>query len=302
MSRPRVSVIVPVYNRARAVQAAAASVLDQSYQDFELILVDDGSTDDSGRVIDELARQQPERIRCSHQENAGVAAARNQGISLSRGEYICFLDSDDEWLPEKLAVQVDFMDRHKEIGLSYVWALVVDEAGKVVGREGRRAGRNAYRKLFYLNPIAPTSGTMLRREVLEEVGLFDPDLRTRQDWDLWFRIARRYPVREIPQFLVRYQSSESGISADLGQTANDNRTVLERALRRDEETGGPMHRQEKRVLAFLSLRLAYKYLQAGERASFRRHFREVIRLCPMVLAQHPRVSTKCLLAAISTRR
>jgi len=295
---PRVSVIVPVYNRAAAVRAAAASVLGQTYRDFELILVDDGSTDDSGRVIDELTAEDPSLVRCYHQENAGAAAARNRGIELSQGEYICFLDSDDEWLPEKLAIQVEFMDEHPAVALSYAWAYVVDEQGSVVGRLCARAGRRAYRKLFYLNPIAPTSGTMVRRRVLDDVGVFDTSLRTRQDWDLWFRIARRYPVREIGRFLVRYRTSETGISADAEQVAKDNRVVLERALERDRGSGGTMHKQADRVMASLSLRMAYKCLVGGDRDSFGIHFREVFSLHPWILAAHPRVAVKCLCAMI----
>ena len=300
-SIPRVSVIVPVYNRAAAVRAAAASVLGQTYRDFELILLDDGSTDDSGRLIDELAAENPSLIRCYHQENAGAAAARNRGIAFSQGEYICFLDSDDEWLPEKLAIQVDFMDRHPKVALCYVWALVVDARGTVIRRMAARAGRDTYRKLFYLNPIAPTSGTMVRRSVLDEVGVFDIGLRTRQDWDLWFRIARLYAVREIPRFLARYLSAGTGISANLERTAEDNRAVLDRALQRDRETGGPMHRQEKRILAFLSLRLAYSYLQAGDYTQFRARLSDVLRLHPMILVRHPRVAARCLLATLTPR-
>lgn len=302
MSGPRVSVVVPVYNRAHAVRTAAASVLGQTYRDFELILVDDGSTDDSGQVIEELTREDVSRVRCVHQQNAGAAAARNRGIAIGHGEYVCFLDSDDEWLPRKLEVQVEFMDRHPDVGLSYVWALVVDDEGRVLRRIASRAGRDVYRRLFYRNAITPTSGTMVRSWVLDQVGVFDTGLRTRQDWDLWLRIARCHRVREVRRPLVRYRSSRSGISADLKQTADDNQTVLRRALQRDRESDGPMHRQEKRVLAFLALRVAYRHLQAGDHASFRRYLDEVLRLCPTVLARHPRVAARCLLAVIGRRR
>ena len=129
--------------RARwQVGAAAASVLGQTYRDFELVLVDDGSTDDSGQVIEQLTREDVSRVRGVHQQNAGAAAARNLGIAVSRGECVCFLDSDDEWLPRKLEVQVEFMDRHPDVGLSYVWALVVDERWSPGRRsEGRPRGR-----------------------------------------------------------------------------------------------------------------------------------------------------------------
>ncbi len=297
-SSPRVSVIVPVYNRAAAVRAAVASVLGQTYRDFELILVDDGSTDDSGRVIDELAAENPSLVRCAHQENAGAAAARNRGIALSRGDHICFLDSDDEWLPEKLAVQVKFMDEHPEVALSYVWAYVVDEQQRVVGRLCARAGRRTYRKLFYLNPIAPTSATMVRRRVLDEVGVFDTSLRTREDLDLWLRIAARFRVSDIPRALVRWRASDSSLSGNLEQCEQDHSVVLSRALESDRRRGGSMCRQTATICANRELRYAYAYLQLGDYVSFRSRFRQALRDNPFILLRHPRTGLRCLMATI----
>ena len=301
ISSPRVSVIVPVYNRAAAVRAAAASVLGQTYRDFELILVDDGSTDGSGAVADELAAAHPSLARAVHQPNAGAAAARNRGIALSRGEYICFLDSDDEWLPEKLAVQVESMDRHPEVALSYVWALIVDSQGSTLGQMASKAGRNTYRKLFYLNPIAPTSGTMVRAGVLREVGVFDTDLRTREDLDLWLRIAARFGVAEVPKILVRWRSGEGSLSRDLIQCEEDHFRVLRRAIERDREKGGTVWRREKRVLAHANLRYAHAYLRAGDYARFRDRFRTMLRTSPWVAARHPRATARCLLAMMTAR-
>jgi glycosyltransferase involved in cell wall biosynthesis len=205
VSIPRVSVVIPTYNRSELVVQAIESVLAQTYTDFEIIVADDGSTDDTA------ARIQPylDRIIYAKQRNRGVAAARNTGIRLAKGEFVCFLDSDDLWEPAKLETQVCFADSHPE------YALISTEIQGFNSEQGIRGQsksssyqiRNGHvvEHLLYGNWIQ-TSTVMVCRACLEEVGWFDEDVgQFGEDWLLWMRVASRYPVYFLPEPLVSYR-------------------------------------------------------------------------------------------------
>lgn len=194
-----VSVIVPTFNRANRVKRAVSSVLYQTFSDYELLVVDDGSTD---RTMDSLAQFGGQLKTCRHSENRGVSAARNTGIKATNAPLIAFLDSDDYWFPEKLKVQVGFFMENPEA--------VVCQTNEVWIRKGRRV--NPGRK--HLKPsghifgpslrrcLVSPSSVMVRRSLLEEVGLFDEDLPACEDYDLWLRISYRYPIHLIDRNLV----------------------------------------------------------------------------------------------------
>ena len=195
---PEVSVIIPTRNRAGPVRDAVASVLAQTFTDFELIVVDDGGTDDTREALIEFGR----RVTYIFREHGGVSAARNTGLGRTRGELIAFLDSDDAWLPAKLAVQVDFFKENPE-GL-------ICQTEETWYRRGRRVNpRFKHRKpsgdIFLpsleLCLVSP-SAVMMRRTLFDEVGLFDEDLPACEDYDLWLRVAARHPVHLLPQALV----------------------------------------------------------------------------------------------------
>ena len=194
-----VSVIVPTFNRVGKVVRAISSVLHQTFKDFEIIVVDDGSTDGTETAVAQFGGQ---ITYIPHSSNLGVSAARNTGIRKSTAPLISFLDSDDYWQPEKLTVQVDFFNHHPQAN--------VCQTEEIWSRKGRRV--NPKRK--HLKPsgdifqpslklcLVSPSAVMLKRSLLEEVGLFDEDLPACEDYDLWLRIACRYPVHLIKQQLL----------------------------------------------------------------------------------------------------
>lgn len=185
---PRVSVIIPTYNRAALLNQAIVSVLDQTFTDFELIVVDDGSTDDTPTVVSAF---QDRRIRYVYQDNAGRSAARNRGIELARGEYVAFLDSDDLYLPNKLAVQVAVFERSPALGLVGGGFRQVNEKGDVLSEVCpwlRFSCLDLHTWLFAC-PQMPSS-VMVQREWLTRVGGFDGSVETAEDWDLFLRLAR----------------------------------------------------------------------------------------------------------------
>ena len=197
---PKVSVVIPVYNRATAVRRAIESVLRQTYQNFEIIVIDDASTDDTVASVRSIGDPRLTVIR--HARNRGGSAARNTGIRASSGEFVAFLDSDDEWLPGKIQRQLAVFARSDERV-----ALVYTGAYRAHGNQWTEVHRprrhdNLARALLLDNVVGETSVGMVRRGVLNELSGFDETLPARQDVDLWLRIAERYRVEVVPDVLV----------------------------------------------------------------------------------------------------
>ncbi len=195
---PLVSVVLPTCNRRQFVKQAVDSVLAQDGAAFELIVVDDGSTDDTPAVL----RSYGERIRILRQANRGVSAARNAGIRAARGGLLALLDSDDYWLPGKLAAQVDFFQAHPAALICQTEEIWVRNGVRVnPGRRHRKSGGWIFEKTLPLCLVSP-SAVMMKKTLLDEVGLFDERLPACEDYDLWLRIAWKYPVHLIERPLI----------------------------------------------------------------------------------------------------
>jgi glycosyltransferase involved in cell wall biosynthesis len=195
---PTVSVILTTYNRGWVLREAIDSVLAQDFRDFELIVVDDGSTDDTGQLLDAYDQD----LIVLRQSNQGVSAARNRGIAAAGGRLVAFLDSDDLWLPGKLTRQVAFFSSNP--------AAVINQTEEIWIRNGVRVNpKTRHHKLsgmifeqsLALCLVSP-SAVMIKRTLFDEVGLFDEDLPACEDYDLWLRISWRYPVHLIETPLI----------------------------------------------------------------------------------------------------
>lgn len=189
-----VSVILPTYNRAAFLRAAVESVLSQSLRDLELIVVDDGSTDGTRETIGAFCDDRLVYVRT--EENHGRSAARNLAIRLARGRYIAFIDSDDEYLPDKCEMQVAYLRMNPDVGMLYTSAICIDEAGNpLAGSYTAAASGSLYREIAFFVPLTITLPTvMIRKEILDTVGGFDPRLNRFEDTDLWRRVAKRYRI------------------------------------------------------------------------------------------------------------
>ncbi len=195
---PRVSVIIPTFDRAALVAEAVDSVLAQEGVAFELIVVDDGSSDGTGEVLAGYGS----RITVIRQENRGVSAARNRGVAAGHGALIAFLDSDDLWLPGKLSAQVAFMDAHPELGICQTEEIWIRDGRRVnPRRRHRKAAGIFFERSLELCLVSP-SAVMLRRGFFEAAGGFDEDLPACEDYDLWLRVGCRHPVGLIDAPLV----------------------------------------------------------------------------------------------------
>lgn len=206
-SSPKVSVIIPTYNRLWALPEAIKSVLDQTFSSFELIIVDDGSTDGTEKWVKEKCPS----AKYIKKENGGVSSARNRGIEKSRGRYIAFLDSDDRWLPEKLERQIKVMDSgHAVCYTDEIW---IRNRKRVNPRlKHKKYAGDIFLKSLPLVIISPSS-VMIESDIFDEIGLFDEELLACEDYDLWLRLTSRYPVYFVDEpLIIKYGGHDDQLS------------------------------------------------------------------------------------------
>ena len=244
-SQPLVSVIMAVFNGEAYLDLAIRSALAQTYDNFELIVIDDESTDTSPALIQQHARDSRLRF-VRNAKNMGVAASRNRGLELARGELIAFLDQDDIWLPEKLAIQLAAIQAHPQVGLMHSGYARIDPQGTLLEQyRGLSAShfanpdatvdvRDVFAEIFISNDIQPLT-TLIPRAILDGVGPFDPELPGVDDYELWLRIALHHPVGRIDTILG-YWRAHPGQQSNLGHRMLTIRLeALERILRRFPE-------------------------------------------------------------------
>ena len=212
MDIPLISVITPIYNSEKFLEAAIASVQNQTYPNWELILIDDASTDKSEKIAKEFFSEDPRIIYEKLPINQGPAVSRNRGIELARGEYIAFLDSDDFWAPDKLEIQLEFMQKNN-CEVSFTSYLHVDEDGNSLGKRIVAMPVLTYEKQLRNNYIGNLTG-MYRSTTIGKV--FCPLLRKRQDWALWLEAIRLSgkPALGIPLDLSFYRKRKDSISTN----------------------------------------------------------------------------------------
>lgn len=202
----RFSVIVPLYNKAPYVKKALNSIIEQSFKDFELIVVDDGSHDESYSIAESVLASTNCCYQLVHQKNAGVSTARNNGVALSKGEYICFLDADDWWSPSFLEKMDGLIRAYPEAGIYGINYYYVKNGRGRVSVEDLNTGYFDYCSAYARKLQMPlwTGAVCLRRSVFDEMGGFRPHLKLGEDFDLWIKIALKYPVAFLNEPLSYY--------------------------------------------------------------------------------------------------
>ena len=249
---PTVSVIIPSFNRGYCIAACLRSVLAQSFGDFEIIVVDDASGDDTQAQVASVI--DPRIHYLAHDKNQGGAVARNTGIAIARGEFIAFLDSDDHWLPDKLEKQIVSLQRlGAQWGLSYTWLACVDDDGKETLRIHSEIDGQCFEEMLVSNFIGSFSNVVVRKSLLIEAGALDVAFRSCQDWDLFIRLTRRASVHCLREYSVRYLQSVSDkfrISTNPRSVVQGHRRILDK------------YRQEYATLARPYRRRAFRFFMS----------------------------------------
>jgi glycosyltransferase involved in cell wall biosynthesis len=275
---PAISVIIPAYNAARTIGTAVDSVLGQTFEDLELLVVDDGSVDDTPTVVE--ARSDP-RVTVIRGANAGVSTARNRGLERATGTAVAFLDADDVWEPRKLERQFEALQLHPDAGMCFATAAIVDDELRPIGTDvaAKRADYTAA-LLLEGNVIAGGgSGAMVRSSVIEQVGPFDPQLSQCADWDMWLRMSVVTEFMALDEPLVLYRSAAGSMSSDPGLLERDTLALLDKFFA--GESAAPYRSKRGSAYANQRMVLAGSYLHS-------RRLRDALRCVAAAVRDDPR--------------
>ena len=247
---PTISVIIPVFNGEKTIQETIQSLLNQTFSDFELIVINDGSKDLTLPIVHNI---KDPRLKVFSYPNAGLSASRNRGVHQAAGEYISFIDADDLWTRDKLEAQFKALQANPDAAVAYSWTHYIDESGHFLRRGSYISlSGNVYPKLLELNFLENGSNALIRKQALDEVGEFDESLAAAEDWDIFLRLAARYPFVAVPSPQILYRVSVNSMSANLEKQEAATLQVLERAF-----TEAPDSLQHLKKLSKANL---YKYL------------------------------------------
>nr|WP_246841319.1 glycosyltransferase family A protein [Chroococcidiopsis sp. TS-821] len=279
---PKISVIVPVYNGEKTILQTIKSVQQQTFFNFELIVINDGSTDST---LEQLASIREPRMKVLSYENRGLPEARNRGIANATGDFITFIDADDLWTPDKLELQLAVLQQHPEADAVYSWTLYLNEEGTAFHQgEQLYFQGNVLPQLLLSNFIASGSNIMIRKQAIASIGYFDPALRSCEDWDYWLRLAAKCAFAVVPKYQIIYRQSTTAMSSKVEVMEKHLLTVCERGFRL-----APL---ELQVLKNQSLANIYEFLahlclsyiagSNGAKQAYQK-LRQAIRLHPSLL-------------------
>lgn len=270
--------IVPAYNAARTVGVALDSVLGQTFADFELLVVDDGSSDGTADVV---ASRADSRVACVTIANGGVARARNHGLALTSGEYVAFLDADDAWRSTKLERQVQTLSARPSAGLCFTAAELVDDELRPIGQDPAMLYPDYCEALLTIGNVlsAGASSVLARRSVLRATGGFDPRLSQCADWDLWLRISLESGFAAIAEPLVLYRQAPGTMSSDPALLERDTFALLDKFFASPAST--PYRPMRRRSYGRQWMVCSGTYLHAGR-------MRDALRCASRGVAADPR--------------
>ncbi|MCU0523777.1 MAG: glycosyltransferase family 2 protein [Elainella sp. Prado103] len=212
---PQISVIIPAYNAANTIEETLKSVLQQTWTDFEVIVIDDGSTDHTAEIVNHFSDP---RICLYSYANGGLPTARNRGIAQAKGELIAFLDADDLWTADKLELQQAALQQSPQAGVAYSWTsfMTVTPAGQIFQPGSPYAwSGEVYAQLLVADFILSGSNVLVRRSAIETAGWFDPALKSCEDWDYWLRLAARWPFVVVPKYQILRRQSTGAMTSNV---------------------------------------------------------------------------------------
>ncbi len=279
MTAPRVSVVIPTWNRRRHLEEAIASVLALTYTDLEIVVVEDGSTDDTREWMQ--GRHPEGRLMYLHQENRGSASARNAGIRAARGELVAFLDSDDLWLPRKLEQQIPLFDQNPAVGMVFSGSAKLDEKGATSEiRMPTPAFRGRAILAMIRRNMMPTPTVVVRKRLALDAGPMYEDLSFGEDWNYWIRIAARCETDFVPEVLVHFRDTPGSLSRLDFDSFRANTLGLFQGLYRDPATAALLLPYRKEAMSQAHSRIAEEALARDRFDVARREAWSAIRILP----------------------
>jgi glycosyltransferase involved in cell wall biosynthesis len=219
-STPKVSVVMPAYNAAEYVDEAVRSVLTQTFEDFEFIIINDGSTDDTGCILNQYQKSDG-RIRVYHCEQQGLASALNYGCGLARGQYIARMDADDISLPRRLEKQLEYIGRHPDIGILGSWICTMDKSGSVTGTWCPPTNPKMLKWTHFFGVCVTHPAVLMRREVIKRLGFYQLNSICSIDVDLWLRASAVTEFGNVPEVLLKYRVWPGSMSQSLGRSKRE---------------------------------------------------------------------------------
>ena len=244
----KVSVIIPTYNNGKYICEAIDSIFAQTYSDYEIIVIDDGSTDNTKEIIERFSG----RLRYIYKKNGGISSARNAGIHASKGKYLAFLDADDVWLPEILEKQIKVLEKNTKVGLVYTAKYMMDETGRLTGDVRPHYPARNTNELFKGRIICMS--VLAKKDTIIKAGMFDEEMPNLEDLDLWLRVAKSSEIKFIDQPLIKYRLHSNNASRKYEEKAYCSVELCKKILN-DEEIEIPK-RYKKATLARAYYRLA----------------------------------------------
>jgi glycosyltransferase involved in cell wall biosynthesis len=278
-----VSVIIPAYNHAAFLRQAIESVLNQTWHDLEIIVVDDGSHDETPQI----AAKYESAIHYIRQANQGMAATRNNGIRHSAGDLISFLDDDDVWLPNYLLTVVSYFQADPSLAAIHTgFQLTSDEEGRDFPRQGTQtvSAAELYNRLIE-NGFFPPSSVSVRRSCLDSVGLFDERLQGCADWELWLRICREHKFIGIPDVLIKYRLHAGGLSSNVQHMTEDRLKAIHKHFGPPEGQVNTWARDKRRAYAFAYRSAAFEYSIQGNSDELWRFIKQAVPIWPEILTR-----------------
>ncbi|MGB3239299.1 MAG: glycosyltransferase [Geitlerinemataceae cyanobacterium] len=231
---PLISIVIPTYNAEKTIEETLISVFNQTLSDFEVIIINDGSTD---RTLEVLSTFNDARLKIFSYPNAGVATSRNRGLSKATGQYISFLDADDLWTPEKLEAQYQALQENPQAAVAYSWTDYIDESGKFLGVCARGTNNgNLYQLLLLADVIGSGSNPLIKAEAIAKVGEFDPSVVPTEDWDMWIRLAEHFQYVAVPAVHILYRQLQNSGSSNMRKMEVSSLRVLDKVFSKAPES------------------------------------------------------------------
>ncbi len=253
---PLISVVIPVYNGEKTIRETINSVLNQTFTDFEIVIINDGSQDATSEIITSI---KDDRIKLFSYSNSGVSASRNRGIASACGEFIAFLDADDLWTSDKLEAQLKALQDNPQAAVAYSWTDYIDESGQFLypGSYITLSG-DVYAELLVKNFTENGSNPLIRKDALLQIGGFDEALFGPEDWDLFLRLAARYHFVAVPRPQILYRICANSTSSNILRQEAQCLKVIERAFEQAPES---IQHLKKQSLANLYQYLTFRVLE-----------------------------------------